>query len=447
MLGSVGKNNQQRRAAKAKQRHRRGPSAGSAPSAPPEDVFAGWDQQQRRRDEAFALLQAWSRAAALMGAGSLRHVVAHELRRQNPDVLAAVEEQLVGELSARVAAAWEYGWEPRDLAHAARKNARVGAHAVSLIGAQARASGAPTRAPKRWRDQLAELRVEAPLGLSPWRPVTGTAAGEDHTQTWVDLLLLLKFLAELVPLSPVGPRPSEWGRTPAAETTRSTTARDRLLARIRALLAKAEATNHPAEADAFTAKAQELMTRHAVDEAVLRSSQHDEIPVETRRVHLQAPYAGVKAALLSAVARPNRCRTVLVDAYDIAVLVGTPLDVDQTEILFISLLVQATRAMTEAGHRRSGSFDRSATFRRSFLTAYATRIGERLEAADQSTTASYGAELVPVLQREADAVTAEFERRFPHTRTIGSGYLDPRGWEAGRAAADRAALVAGQLSA
>ena len=60
----------------------------------------------------------------------------------------------------------------------------------------------------------------------------------------------------------------------------------------RALLAKAEATDDPAEAETFTAKAQELMTRHAVDEAVLRSSQQDEIPVATRRVHLQPPDAG-----------------------------------------------------------------------------------------------------------------------------------------------------------
>jgi hypothetical protein len=444
MMSSVGKNNQQRRAAKAKQRHRRASTVPPEPRPPAEDAFVGWDQEQRRRDEAYALLQTWSRAAALMGAESLRYVVASELRRHGPDVLAVVEEQLVGELSARVSAAWEYGWEPRDLAHAAGKNARVRAHAVALIAAQARATGAATRAPQRWRDQLAELHAEAPLGPSRWRPVAGA---EDQIQTWSDLLLLLKLLAELVPLEPVGPRPSQWGRQAAASTSRSTKERDRLLTRIRGLLAKAEATDHPAEAETFTAKAQELMTRHAVDEAVLRGEQHEDVPVETRRVHLQSPYAGVKAALLAAVARPNRCRTVLLDRYDIAVLVGTPLDVEQAEILFISLLIQATRAMADAGHRRAGSFDRSATFRRSFLTAYATRIGERLEQADRSTTATYGAELVPVLQREADAVSAEFERRFPHTRTMGSGFLDRRGWEAGRAAADRAALVAGQIPA
>jgi hypothetical protein len=276
--------------------------------------------------------------------------------------------------------------------------------------------------------------------------VDTAASTSTQIRTFTDLLLLLKLLAELRPLEPVGPKPSEWGRQPTPTTTSSATGRDRLLNRIRGLLAKAEGTDHPAEAETFTAKAQELMTRHAVDEAVLRGLQHEDIPVASRRVHLQSPYANVKATLLNAVAVPNRCRTVLMNEYDIAVLVGTPTNVDQTELLFTSLLIQATRAMAEAGHRGARSTDRSATFRRSFLLAYATRIGERLREADRSTTDTYGTELVPLLQREADAVTAEFERQFPRLRQGGSTSVDLRGWEAGRAAADRAAFVAGRIT-
>ena len=447
MICAVGKNNQQRRAAKAKQRQRRGPTVRTEATPTTADVFAGWAQEQLRRDEAYALLQTWSQVAALGSVSQLRFEVAHALVRPRPDLLAELEKLLVDELSARLAGAWEAGWQPRDLAHAARKNARTSAHVAGLILRQARASGAAARAPQPWRDQLVELGLEASQPTSSWRPVPVMIGLADQTQAWVDLLLVLKLLAELIPLEPVGPTPSQWGRQSAAATSRSTTDRDRILNRIRGLLAKAEATDHPAEAEAFTAKAQELMTRHAVDEAVLRSHQHDEIPVATRRVHLESPYASVKATLLAAVARPNRCRAILLDPYDIAVLVGTPLAVDQTELLFTSLLIQATRAMADAGHRRAGSFDRTPTFRRSFLVAYATRIGERLEEADRSTTATYGAALVPLLQKEADAVTAEFERQFPHTRKVSSGYLDPRGWQAGRAAADRAALVAGQISA
>ena len=54
---------------------------------------------------------------------------------------------------------------------------------------------------------------------------------------------------------------------------------------------------------------------------------------------------------------------------------------------------------------------------------------------------------MPLLQREAEAVDAEFERQFPQVRQGDSGLVDPRGWEAGRAAADRAAFAAGGISA
>jgi len=403
-------------------------------------------------DEAYALLQTWSRAVARSSVHHVRLLVADVVRGRDPELVATVEQLLVDELGARVARAWETGWEPRDLVHAASTSPRTAVHVRTLVAVQAAASGATGRAPQAWRDQLADL---APEDFSPgtrWRPVDPDSGTSAQIRTFVDLLLLLRLLAGLRPLDPLGPTPSQWGRSPASASATSaapgatTTGRDRLLNRIRGLLAKAEATDHPAEAETFTAKAQELMTRHAVDEALLRGSRHEQIPVASRRVLLQSPYANVKATLLHAVSLANRCRTVLVNEYDIAVLVGTPTDVDQTELLFTSLLIQATRAMADAGHR-DGSSSRSSTFRRSFLLAYATRVGERLQEADRAATATYGTDLVPLLQREAAAVDAEFDRQFPAVRQGGPTQVDARGWEAGRAAAERATFVAGGISA
>jgi hypothetical protein len=102
--------------------------------------------------------------------------------------------------------------------------------------------------------------------------------------------------------------------------------------------------------------------------------------------------------------------------------------------------------MAEAGTRRAGSFDRSASFRRSFLMAYAVRIGERLAETSEVAEARYGAELVPVLQRQTAAVQAEFDRLFPQTRTARAGRYNAAGWGAGREAADRAHLTAGRLT-
>jgi hypothetical protein len=169
--------------------------------------------------------------------------------------------------------------------------------------------------------------------------------------------------------------------------------------------------------------------------------------VVAKRVHLQSPYTTTKTSLLNAVARANRCKVIYFDRLAIATLVGVPLDIDRVEMLFTSLLIQATRAMTEAGADQSGSFERSATFRRSFLEAYAVRIGERLTEASSAATKSYGNELVPLLRRREDAVTAEFERLFPFTQAIRGRYFDPRGWAAGQRATDQAVFTAGRISA
>ena len=109
-----------------------------------------------------------------------------------------------------------------------------------------------------------------------------------------------------------------------------------------------------------------------------------------------------------------------------ATVVGMAVDLQLVEMLFTSLLVQATRALTEAGNvrttqagYRSGRMNRAPAFRRAFLLSYAHRIGERLEAAGEQATAessaSHGAELVPVLQRRAEEVDQTFARLFPQT--------------------------------
>ena len=87
---------------------------------------------------------------------------------------------------------------------------------------------------------------------------------------------------------------------------------DRRLATIRGLLAKAEATDFPEEAEAFFAKASELISRWAIDEAMLwngadRSGR--EQPDELQLV-VHSPYLAQKAVLIGCVARANGCQAV-----------------------------------------------------------------------------------------------------------------------------------------
>ena len=166
---------------------------------------------------------------------------------------------------------------------------------------------------------------------------------------------------------------------------------DRALRRIRGLLAKAESTEFADEAEALTAKAQELMTRHAVDAALLDAGRAPAGDVGTRRVHVADPYVRAKMQLLAAVAEANDVRLVWYQKLGIANLVGGRADLDAVELLFTSLLLQVAQALSSA-ERQDGGRSASRTFRRAFLLGYAHRIGERLQSARQRATADAAAE-------------------------------------------------------
>jgi hypothetical protein len=359
-------------------------------------------------------------------------------------------DELSMQVQQLLVAAWERGWQPLDLVHLVRRfNARLVPMLATAVVAQARSVQAEQRAPQFWLDQLHAVADEAwPNGSLDDLAASAAGQGTPLVDAWTDLRQLIAVLSNVPVLEQLVPPPSAWGAALSASRPQHDSAdRARVLARIRALLAKAEKTEFAAEAEVFTAKAQDLMTRHAIDEALLRGSADDPIEVSGVRVHITNPYPTEKVQLLSQVARANRSRVVWNRSLGLATVIGTPTDVDLVEMLFTSLLIQATRAMAEAGARRAGAFDRSTSFRRSFLMSYAIRIGERLNEANEAATASYGSALVPLLQKQTSAVQEEFDRLFPQTRQARAGRYNGFGWEAGRAAADRAVFAAGRITA
>jgi hypothetical protein len=343
-----------------------------------------------------------------------------------------VDHEAEAMLLAQVRSGWDRGWQPIEL-HRQGYNGcstKVAGKLVALAIAVDHSSGRCDELDPRWWAQVDGLQLPRTTGGDGW--LTGFIAHErldrpTAMRTVVDALhnlVLLRFLRAL-PFADV----------PSA---------DPILAKIRALLAKAESTTFEAEALAFTAKAQELMTKHAVDAAALQGRAKVATTPGVIRVPIDPPYTNAKARLLAVVARHSRCRTVELGGSDFAEVIGMPSDLAAVELLFTSLLVQAQTALARA----AGS---SRSYRSSFLHAFAWRIGERLREINdgiiREAETEHGASFLPVLRSQAEAIDDFVDERYGKLRTVSTrGRADPAGWFGGRAAADNAKLAFGDIT-
>ncbi|MBO2462778.1 DUF2786 domain-containing protein [Actinomadura violacea] len=355
---------------------------------------------------------------------------------------------LAARLQRGVALAWERGWQPADVVRYAsrRRTARHSRLAADAIAAEMRAYSAATVA-AQWREQLALIGAEVWWEDDDEYPDAWCEREEtdraDFTACAVELVHLLEGLPRLASLGP-----------PPGTPLREAPVRDgfegvdqRMLGKVRALLAKAESTEFPEEAEALSARAQELIARHSIDHALLAAETGDLGGPAGRRVAVDNPYDAPKAVLLTVVADANRCRAVWHRELGFSTVLGFPADLAAVEMLFTSLLVQATSAMVHAGPRRDArGRSRTRSFRHAFLNAYAARIGERLrdaagEAADRAAADAGGKDLLPVLAARDLAVEKAVDVMFPNLAKGRAGSVSNyEGWVAGRAAADLASL-------
>jgi hypothetical protein len=351
-------------------------------------------------------------------------------------------------LLTAVAAAWERGWQPTDLCRYVDRRRLPGIDADLLrtcLGEEARPRvELGRRVAPAWMAQLDALGIEpTPSGaVERWLGGQGGDAGLTAG------VVLLSVLVDLHDEPRLADPPSTWTDGRAASDHDVPAA---LLARIRALLAKAESTEFDAEAEAFTEKAQELMARHRIDRALLADSEPTERladGVVGRRVSIDDPYATAKFHLLAGIARANGARTIWSKATGMATVFGFPVEVDIVEELFTSLLVQATSALYREGSKVD-AYGRSRTkaFRRSFLLAFGSRVAERLRhTVDRvvvEATTETGTDLVPLFAERREAVAARVDELYPDLGTMSASCTDAEGAFAGRLAGDRADLSAG----
>jgi hypothetical protein len=204
-------------------------------------------------------------------------------------------------------------------------------------------------------------------------------------------------------------------------TTGNQPTNEDLLDRVRKLLAKAENDGcTPAEAEALTAKAAELMARYGIDRALLGT------------LH---PGAAVKAHLLSGLAAALRCQCVLLNRRDPGSRVhvfGYQSDLDRLDMLFTSLLVQMHRALAQ--QVVPGVHGHAKAWRRSYMLGFSSAAVGRVRAAEEAAVSHASGGERPgqpgtalVLADRALVVKAQVRQAYPRTRQVkttytGSGY-------------------------
>lgn len=362
-----------------------------------------------------------------------------------------VDRALFLELEEAVGHVWTLGWQPAEFVRAVnRELGRSEADLVAdMVVAQNRRHAA-ARVVWEWAEQVRELGEPWWGQDSEYASRFAERHGIDRRTVLEVTLGALQLMWGLPEMQVLLPPP---GTARAAASAKASRVDPGKLAKVRALLAKAESTEFIEEAEAFTARAQQLMARHSIDYAALAAETGVASEVGGRRLPMDAPYEKQKALLLNVVAQTNRCRVVWHHKMGMSTVMGFAHDVNMVEMLFTSLLVQATSAMRRAGSTRD-SKGRSTTrsFRSAFLAAFAERIGERLnesahaeEAKVVEEYAGTGTDLVPVLSARTQEVDDAVAEAFPELEygSFGGG-SNLRGRLAGRAAADTATLSSGE---
>lgn len=228
---------------------------------------------------------------------------------------------------------------------------------------------------------------------------------------------------------------------------------EKLLDRVRKLLAKAEAEGvTPPEAQALTAKAAELMARYGIDRALLAATGKQEDKPGDRIVELEDPWKRVKAHLLCGLAVAMRCQAILLTTRtgQKVHLFGYASDLERVDVLYTSILIQMSHglAMQVVPERASPR-----AWRRSWLLGFSAAVISRVKAQEAAAVAQSGAaheqagngkSTALVLADRSLVIRAAVQREYPVTRAARTTYSGT-GYGAGYEKGQRANLGTSQV--
>ena len=226
-----------------------------------------------------------------------------------------------------------------------------------------------------------------------------------------------------------------------------------LLARVRKLLAKAEADGvTPAEAQALTAKAAELMAKYGIDRALLAAQRPETDQPADRKLDIDNPWARVQAHLLCGLASALRCQCVILPRPGPGTRIhifGFASDIERADVLYTSLLVQMWQGLAGAQVPEWSRSPRA--WRRSWLLGFVSAVVSRVRAAEyQATSAATsprsaaGERAALVLADRRQVIQRNIEHAYPVTRTSRVTYSG-NGYGAGYAEGQKADIGSARL--
>jgi hypothetical protein len=228
---------------------------------------------------------------------------------------------------------------------------------------------------------------------------------------------------------------------------------DRLLDRVRKLLAKAEAEGVTVEeAQALTAKAAELMAKYGIDRALLAATRPETDKPDNRIVEIYNPWARVQAHLLCGLAAALRCQCILLPGSEgqRVHVFGYASDIERADVLYTSVLVQMWHGLVAA--QVPARADNIRAWRRSWLLGYAAAVIAKVRDAEEraeravavAEPAGSSSRAALVLADRSMVIRQSVAEAYPQTRTARVTYTGS-GYGAGYAQGKRADVGAGRV--
>lgn len=191
---------------------------------------------------------------------------------------------------------------------------------------------------------------------------------------------------------------------------------DKIIDKIRGLLAKAEATEFEDEAEAFFDKATELMAKYRIDEAMLAAAgKAADDPIERVNITI-GKWANAKGVMVVGLCEAFDCHAIWSNKKQgILSLVGHKSDLEVVRALCTSLELQLDRQLQHVqGHSTGSTRAKRASFAYGWCGRVSSRIKTHYGNAVQQETEKSGesASVAVVLASREDQVAAKYQEFY-----------------------------------